>query len=667
MTLCVENITKKFKDKLVFEDFNIVIASNNLIVIEGENGSGKSTFFSLITGIDQDYEGKISLFSKDIKEYNTVLLNEISYCPQNSDVAKSYTVKDLTDLFLIDTETSEIENLANELDILKLSNKKFHKLSGGEKQKVLLMLTILRKSDVLIIDEFDNNLDKETVKKVIKILNNDKRLVIVSTHHTNFEHAKTLNINNPKDILDENLVDGKKIKNSLNVKKISKKYYETMPIFKLLTIGIIILLMVVTMFNISGLFETMKNDMAQFQEASDYKNNSMMIFAPITSPSVAYQNKEFLVGDDTTPYMTQEEYDEIASLEGVTKVTVTPNPYNGINTSVYEDIYIEYPLQSIPEKKEYNFIVNQPDEYNNVAYYSSYVVDPEISNNVPLYGYPQQSDMLYGTIPQESSNEVIIDDDLAMQLMVQYNFTDPDELLNNDITFYGSDLVTGEQKEIIIPISGIYTDANSASVIYGAYDPTSTLPASNMPSERQKLDYEITYQDEYANYQRMGGTMSFEEFETNNPNLIEVVYLEFETEEDMQNAYYYILENFVNFDVFCKERVENGVPTSHYISYIKYSISKVITTLIIILPILLVILFTWKKYKKKQDMFYIQRGLTRKQLNGFCKKEVVLLYSLAIIISVIFALLAHILLITILCAILVSSISIVLMYKVLKC
>ena len=204
----LENLSKTWSGgKTLFENINLSFLPNAKIGIVGVNGSGKSTFLKILSGIDTEYNGEI-IAAKDIKvgylpqepeldntknvfenvcegakeklslieKYNELSMNyseEIA-----DDLAKLQDEIEAKDLWDLDSKIEQAMDALRCPDRLKVINK----LSGGEKRRVAICKLLLEEPDLLLLDEPTNHLDPETVAWLENYLKNYKGTVILITH-----------------------------------------------------------------------------------------------------------------------------------------------------------------------------------------------------------------------------------------------------------------------------------------------------------------------------------------------------------------------------------------------------------------------------------------------------------------------------------------------------
>ena len=190
-SLKFKNVSFKYDDKYVLKDFSFEISKPGLYGIVGENGSGKTTIFNLISKLYTDYEGEILINGKEIRNYKDEdLRNEVLFIESKPFILRENLNPNIT-LF----GKNEIDELFLDkiIRFLELEKIKTHKtknledtLSKGEQQKIQLARLLISKQPLILLDEALSGLDKEMKKKVISIIkerSKDKIIVIISHDH----------------------------------------------------------------------------------------------------------------------------------------------------------------------------------------------------------------------------------------------------------------------------------------------------------------------------------------------------------------------------------------------------------------------------------------------------------------------------------------------------
>lgn len=175
----LENVSVKFSDKVIIDNFSYVFKKGDKIGLAGKNGSGKSTFLNLITENLKPNKGEISIGETTVFGYYKQGGLDFSDEDKVIDVVKN--IADYITMANGDTLT------ASQLLTLFLfpPNKQFgliSKLSGGEKKRLQLMRVLMKNPNVLILDEPTNDLDIDTLNVLEEFLENYPGVLILVSH-----------------------------------------------------------------------------------------------------------------------------------------------------------------------------------------------------------------------------------------------------------------------------------------------------------------------------------------------------------------------------------------------------------------------------------------------------------------------------------------------------
>ncbi len=189
--ICIENLTFSFDSHLIISHKNMKFEKGNIYCIKGINGAGKSTFINCLFGIfGYDYQGDIFFNDIDVKEVD--MLDNIEHNFSISQQAP-YLFEGTIEENICLGKTMDYEWLKELLDgfgLTKTFNEKVEtlngykdSLSGGEKQKISLIRTILSDKSVLVFDEPFTYLDNSSRKyfaQIIQKIHGNKIVLIVS-------------------------------------------------------------------------------------------------------------------------------------------------------------------------------------------------------------------------------------------------------------------------------------------------------------------------------------------------------------------------------------------------------------------------------------------------------------------------------------------------------
>jgi ABC-type cobalamin/Fe3+-siderophores transport system ATPase subunit len=199
--LDLDEVTVGYKGVPVLKDVSFSLNAGEVLCILGPNGSGKTTLFKTIMKLKQPIIGKVFIDGDDISSWPfDKIAGYIGYIPQNYSPVFSYTALEMVlmgrtprlGMWSIpnakDIEVA-VESMRS-LNILHLKDKAFTKISGGERQLVLIARAIAQRTKLLIMDEPTNNLDfgnQALILSQIKMLTQKGMGVIMVTHAP--EHA----------------------------------------------------------------------------------------------------------------------------------------------------------------------------------------------------------------------------------------------------------------------------------------------------------------------------------------------------------------------------------------------------------------------------------------------------------------------------------------------
>lgn len=198
----VENIKKSFGNNDVLDQINLSFNEGEFVAITGESGSGKTTFLSIISTLDNPSSGKVyyygkSIYDLDEKEISKIRKNDIGIVFQRFYLESQYTVIENVMLPLIFDKIKKEEKIKRAIEALRLcnienkKNEKVFNLSGGEMQRVAIARAIISNPKIIFADEPCGNLDSKNgfiIMDLLKKLNEDGKLIILVTH--NKEHTK---------------------------------------------------------------------------------------------------------------------------------------------------------------------------------------------------------------------------------------------------------------------------------------------------------------------------------------------------------------------------------------------------------------------------------------------------------------------------------------------
>ena len=194
-----ENVSKDFsqgnKQLSVLKNLNFKLEEEGIIAIVGKSGSGKSTFLSLLAGLDDVTKGKVIIDEEVISELSEQELTvfrakNIGIVFQNFQLIEHFTTLENVLLPLevlnIDKPMEKAKQALNQVGLEERSHHFPRQLSGGEKQRVAMARAVVTNPKIILADEPSGNLDPETANEVMGILfktaRDLKQTVLLVTH-----------------------------------------------------------------------------------------------------------------------------------------------------------------------------------------------------------------------------------------------------------------------------------------------------------------------------------------------------------------------------------------------------------------------------------------------------------------------------------------------------
>lgn len=188
--LRVENITKKYGDKVVVNNLSFELQRGEVLGFLGANGAGKSTTMNIITGYIGSSSGRVLIDGHDSVDEVNKIKGLIGYLPENPPVYLDMTVEEYLKFVceLKRVKKAEINNVLEEImdsvNIVEVRGRLIKNLSKGYKQRVGIAQAIIGDPEIVIFDEPTVGLDpKEIVeiRNLIKEIGKEKT-VIISSH-----------------------------------------------------------------------------------------------------------------------------------------------------------------------------------------------------------------------------------------------------------------------------------------------------------------------------------------------------------------------------------------------------------------------------------------------------------------------------------------------------
>ena len=207
--LVINNIKKCYKkEQYVLNGLSCTFYENEIFGLLGENGAGKSTFISILSGLIEATDGTIryKINSKDLGADITtndgirIFRKTLGICPQNNNILfENLTVKENLEIFCLfkydknnhknenvkKNIEKEVNDLLEKFDLKEKRNTLIEDLSGGQKRKLCIAIACCGRSKVIILDEPTGGIDilsRKNIWKILEKIKYEEKIILLITH-----------------------------------------------------------------------------------------------------------------------------------------------------------------------------------------------------------------------------------------------------------------------------------------------------------------------------------------------------------------------------------------------------------------------------------------------------------------------------------------------------
>ena len=193
----LQGVSKAYGPHVVLSKCDLAIESGEFVVVIGRSGSGKSTLLNLIGGLDQPTSGSIEIMGEKLtglgeEDLSKLRHRRLGFVFQFFNLIPTLTVAENIQLPMALNDIPKQESkdrarvLLTELGLTNCDDRFPEELSGGEQQRVAIARAIAHEPAIVLADEPTGNLDIETAKEVLELLDDVCRrreaTLIMATH-----------------------------------------------------------------------------------------------------------------------------------------------------------------------------------------------------------------------------------------------------------------------------------------------------------------------------------------------------------------------------------------------------------------------------------------------------------------------------------------------------
>ncbi|MGN0735707.1 MAG: ABC transporter ATP-binding protein [Anaerovoracaceae bacterium] len=188
------NISKSFGGRKVVDNLSLSVAPGEVFGLLGHNGAGKSTTIEMILGIKKPDEGSAHILGKDAASHRKEVFEKVGVQLQSSAYQAAIKVGEVCEEFAsLYRNPADYPSLLDQFGLLSLIKSPVMKLSGGERQKLSVVLSLIGNPEIVFLDELTTGLDvaaRREVWRTLKGLKAEGMTIFLTTHY--MEEAENL-------------------------------------------------------------------------------------------------------------------------------------------------------------------------------------------------------------------------------------------------------------------------------------------------------------------------------------------------------------------------------------------------------------------------------------------------------------------------------------------
>ena len=190
----VKNLTKSFSGRKVINDLSFEVNKGEVFALLGHNGAGKSTTIDLILGLKCPDEGNATILGMDAAKHRKKVFEKVGIQLQHTEYQNMMTVEEACiEYASLYKKPSDYKKLLHSFGLSDLKKSYINKLSGGEKQKLSVVLALIGNPEIVFLDELTTGLDvaaRREVWRTLKHLKEKGLTIFLTTHY--MEEAQAL-------------------------------------------------------------------------------------------------------------------------------------------------------------------------------------------------------------------------------------------------------------------------------------------------------------------------------------------------------------------------------------------------------------------------------------------------------------------------------------------
>ena len=196
MTISIEvqHLSKEYDERLVVNDVSFKVMKGEVFGLLGHNGAGKSTTINCILGLTKPNQGSAKILGQSALKRRRSLFQKVGVQLQQSHFQNNIKVYEICEeTAILYAHPLDYKHLLQQFQLSELMNHKVEDLSGGERQKLSVVIALIGNPEVIFLDELTTGLDvaaRREVWQILKTLKEQGITIFLTTHY--MEEAENL-------------------------------------------------------------------------------------------------------------------------------------------------------------------------------------------------------------------------------------------------------------------------------------------------------------------------------------------------------------------------------------------------------------------------------------------------------------------------------------------